>query len=137
MINVFTDGGSRGNPGQSAIGVYIIDKNNNVLSSFGKTIGVATNNTAEYTAVIEALNFISENKELFNKEESINFYLDSELVVSQINGLYKMKNPNLRMLLFKIREKEAEINCIIKYFHIPREKNKQADKLVNTALDNL
>lgn len=135
LINVFTDGGARGNPGEAAIGVYITDENKNQLAGFGKKIGLATNNVAEYSAVLEALSWISENKEKLGKLTGINFFLDSNLVCSQIRGLFKVKNAKLRDMLFMVRQKEQEINIPIFYEYIPREKNKQADLLVNQALD--
>lgn len=135
MINVFTDGGARGNPGLAAIGVYIADENNRRLCAFGKRIGTATNNIAEYRAVVEALSWIALHKKKEIKKSKINFFLDSKLVVSQITGIFKVKNSELRKLLFEVREKEAETKALIRYFYIPREKNKVADRLVNLALD--
>ena len=134
-LNIFTDGGARGNPGPAGIGVYIEDENGNEIAGIGKTIGVATNNAAEYKAVIEALSWVVNNKEDLSEDAVINFYLDSLLVCSQIKGLYKVKNPDLRGYLFKIRELEPEIKNSIFYSHIPREENKKADALVNKALD--
>lgn len=135
-LNVFTDGGARGNPGPSAIGVYITDQNDKEIAGFGKEIGIATNNVAEYKAVLEALSWIIENKESLEKNTKINFFLDSNLVCSQISGLFKVKNSKLRILLFSVRQKEAEIGIPIIYNYIPREQNKKADALVNIALDN-
>lgn len=135
-IYVYTDGGSRGNPGESAIGVHITDDQGNKLYGFGKCIGVTTNNVAEYTAVLEALAWLAGKKDTFPELVSISFFLDSQLVYSQIVGLYKIKNATLRNILFLIRVKEAEIHVPILYAHIPREKNKEADRLVNLALDN-
>lgn len=136
MLNVFTDGGARGNPGPAAIGVYITDDHNDKVHSFGKTIGIATNNVAEYKAVIEALAWIIEHlKREKEKHDKIHFFLDSQLVVSQLTGLFKIKNAHLRALLFEIRQKEIEINLPIVFSYIPREKNKKADALVNMALD--
>lgn len=134
-ISIYTDGGSRGNPGEAGIGVFIKDEKQ-ALAQIGKKIGIATNNVAEYAAVIEALSWILENREKLN-DSQINFFMDSQLIYSQIIGIYKIKNDNLRKLLFKIREKEAEIKLDINYNHIPREKNKEADALVNMALDNI
>ena len=134
-LNVFTDGGARGNPGPSAIGVYIEDANNKKISGFGKTIGIATNNVAEYKAVIEALTWIIENKKDLGEDAKINFFLDSRLVCSQIIGLFKVKNADLRNLLFDVRQREAQINFPIFYKHIPREQNTKADAFVNAALD--
>lgn len=136
-INIFTDGGSRGNPGQAGIGVYITDKNGKEIASIGKRIGLATNNVAEYKAVLEALLWILANKKTLGNNPKINFFLDSKLVYSQIAGLFKIKNPFLRTLLYEVREKEAQVKSRIFYNHIPREKNIKADEMVNKALDNL
>jgi ribonuclease HI len=135
VLNIFTDGGSRGNPGSSAFGVYIADQDNRKIVGFGKTIGIATNNVAEYSAVIAALNWIIENKKDYSKDVKVNFFMDSKLVCSQVIGLFKVKNANLRNLLFEVRDREAQINLPIYYKHIPREKNSMADALVNEALD--
>jgi len=134
FINVFTDGGARGNPGPAAIGVYITDSNNKKIAGFGKKIGTVTNNVAEYEAVVEALSWIIKNKKNLNITKAF-FFLDSLLVCSQITGLYKVKNSNLRRILFSVREKEVEVGMPIFYKHIPREQNKKADVLVNTVLD--
>lgn len=135
MIYVFTDGGARGNPGPAAIGVFITDEKKKVLFRFGKPIGIATNNVAEYRAVLAALSWLLENKEIVSKHKKIFFFLDSLLITSQINGLFKVKNTSLIELLFSVREKEAKIKNPITYSHVPREKNKDADALVNMALD--
>lgn len=135
IINVFTDGGARGNPGPSAIGVYIEDQSRKKIAGFGKTIGAATNNVAEYKAVIEALTWIIENKKELAETANIHFFLDSKLVCSQIIGIFKVKNADLRNLLFDVRNMEAQINLPIYYKYIPREQNKKADVLVNQALD--
>lgn len=136
-IKVFTDGGARGNPGPAAIGVYVADEKNKKIAGFGKTIGVATNNVAEYRAVIEALSWIIENKKDIAKTAKIHFFLDSKLVCSQIIGIFKVKDGNLRNLLFLVRDREAQINFSIFYKHIPREENTKADEFVNEALDRL
>ncbi len=134
MINVFTDGGARGNPGPAGIGVYITE-NGKEMFSLGKEIGETTNNVAEYTAVVEALSYLVSVKEKLENENTIHFFLDSELVCRQVNGIYKVKDSKLRDLLFVVRQKEGELGMPISYTHIPREKNKQADYLVNAALD--
>lgn len=135
ILNVFTDGGARGNPGPSAVGIYIADENNKKIAGFGKTIGTATNNVAEYKAVIEAFDWIIENKRSFSADAKIYFFMDSKLVCSQIIGLFKVKNADLRNLLFDVRDREAQIDLPIYYRHIPREQNTQADGFVNKALD--
>lgn len=134
-IKAYADGGARGNPGPAAIGGIIFDEKGNEITSFSETIGIATNNVAEYKAVIKILSLLIAYKEKIKDDATINLYLDSELVVSQINGLFKVKNQVLRNLLFSVREKEAELQRKVIYFHIPREQNKAADKLVNSALD--
>lgn len=135
ILNVFTDGGARGNPGPSAVGVYIADENNKKIAGFGKTIGTATNNVAEYKAVIEAFDWIIENKKLLLRNARINFFLDSKLVCCQIIGIFKVKNVTLKDLLLDVRDREGQINLQVFYRHIPREQNTKADAFVNAALD--
>lgn len=134
-LNIYTDGGSRGNPGAAAIGVYIENDLGAVLAAIGKAIGNGTNNVAEYRAILEGLDWIIENKTKMPNLTRINFLMDSNLAASQLNGVYKIKNANLRNLIFAAREKEALIGLPIYYSHIPREENKKADRLVNIALD--
>ncbi len=134
ILNIYTDGGSRGNPGPAALGVYITDENNEIVYRHGKRLGVATNNVAEYSAVVHALEWVNS---YVPKEpiERIRVFMDSQLVVSQLNGLYKVKHPMMRTLLFQVREQEGSLKIPISYTHIPREQNKQADAMVNQALD--
>lgn len=134
-INIYTDGGSRGNPGPAAIGVFI-ESGGKTLAEIGETIGETTNNFAEYSAVLRGLDFLLSSKDLLESTSNISFFMDSQLVSSQIKGTYKVKSSTLAELLLKIREKEAQIRIPIFYKFIPREKNKKADKLVNLALDN-
>jgi len=134
-INIYTDGGSRGNPGPAALGVYIEDSTKGPLAKIGKKLGVTTNNIAEYSAILEGLEWALVNKEK-SKITKITFYMDSLLAYSQISGLFKIKNEKLREMIFKIHILEAQIGLPIFYNHIPREKNKMADFMVNQALDN-
>jgi len=136
-IIIFTDGGSRGNPGEAAIGIFITNKNNEILAKIGKRIGVDTNNVAEYKAVIEALNWLLSNKGLASQYDSIKFYTDSQLVFSQLSGVFKVKNETIRNLVFTVNKKKEELGISISWEHIPRGKNHEADLLVNLALDNL
>lgn len=129
LIN--TDGGSRGNPGPGAIGIIIKNQEDSLLLEIGKTIGVCTNNEAEYTALIEAL---EKAKELGAK--TIEFKLDSELVVKQLKGEYKVKNDRILVLWTKAKTLEKSF-VKVTYLHIPRNQNKEADKMVNNALDGL
>ncbi|GIW64114.1 MAG: ribonuclease HI [Patescibacteria group bacterium] len=133
VLKVNTDGGAKGNPGPASIGVvfYI---NNKKIFQHHSPIGVATNNDAEYQALIFALNEIKKEKEkLVNKHkiEKIDFYSDSNLLVNQVNGLFKIKNGKIKEYVLKIKILEQEINLPIYYHHIPREKNQEADRLVN------
>jgi len=137
---IFTDGGSRGNPGPAAIGVVIkyqiANSKYQKIVEFGKRIGETTNNIAEYQAVIEALRWIKENYSIAQLFDcSIVFFLDSKLVVNQLNGLFKVKDAKIRELIIKIRELEQEVGGNVSYFLIPREKNKEADFLVNQVLN--
>jgi ribonuclease HI len=130
-LKIFTDGGARGNPGPAAIGFVVIDETSGTtIKAIGKIIGNSTNNVAEYTAVIEALKYLKTIP-----AESYDFLLDSQLVVNQINGKFKIKNINLRNLILEVKQLEQEIGGNLSYQLIPREKNFAADKLVNLALD--
>jgi len=134
---IHTDGGARGNPGPAAIGVVIEDeRDGKVVAEFGKTIGETTNNTAEYQAVIEALNFLlrPEMRER-GSVQSISFFLDSTLVCNQRNVLFKIKQPHLRELLMRVRVLEQQVGGQIQYAAVPREQNSRADFFVNQALD--
>lgn len=127
-LKIFTDGGARNNPGPAAIGVVIKDENNVILETYKKFIGTKTNNQAEYEAIIKALELAS------GKATYLECYLDSQLVVNQAKGLYKVKNAEIRELLLKLKSREASFKEI-HYNLIPREQNKEADRLVNEALD--
>ncbi|MFC1653688.1 ribonuclease HI family protein [Patescibacteria group bacterium] len=141
-LTIFSDGGSRGNPGPAAIG-YVIFNQNNLIHKEGKRIGEATNNVAEYMGVVEALRWIKNNREELpenykNKEHPlyIDFYLDSNLVVNQLSGKFKIKKQHLFELVKEVDGITKELNATIMYSHIPREKNAEADQLLNDALDS-
>jgi ribonuclease HI len=129
-----TDGGARGNPGPAGIGVVIADENQQIIGRHKQYIGEATNNVAEYKALILAL---TEAQRVSNLEPStlhLEIRMDSELIVRQMQGRYKIKEPTLKLLA-------GEVLILIKHFknvtfhHVPREQNKEADKLVNQAID--
>ncbi|MBI4050375.1 MAG: ribonuclease HI family protein [Candidatus Doudnabacteria bacterium] len=126
---IFTDGGARGNPGPAAYGVVIYDSKRKLLKKLGKYLGERTNNEAEYEGVIAGLEAA---RKMGAKE--IEFYLDSQLVVRQLKGIYKVKEPRLQALLLKVRNLETHFKTV-KCHHIPREKNKLADKLVNQSIE--
>ena len=135
-IVIFTDGGSRGNPGPAAIGVVIKDAAGNTIKSYGEAIGKATNNEAEYGAVVFAL---EKARALFGrkkiKEMGVELFMDSELVSKQLNGKYKLEEERLFAPFIKIFNLKMDFGEI-KFGSIPREKNREADRLVNQALDN-
>ncbi len=126
---IFTDGGARGNPGPAGIGVTISDQNGTVLTEFGEEIGETTNNVAEYTALLRALKAAAD----YNVD-SVDFFLDSELVVKQLNGEYKVKNAGLKGLHAAARELLGKYRKV-RIRHVPRAKNKVADRLANEAMD--
>lgn len=129
-FSLYTDGGARGNPGPAGIGAVIKD-GEKVIKKIKKYIGEATNNQAEYEALIFGL---SELKKMGGKELEVNCFLDSELVVKQLNLEYKVKNKELAPLFVKVWNlAQGFKRC--KFFHVYREQNKEADKLVNEALD--
>lgn len=136
-LTIFTDGGARGNPGPAGIGVVIKSETGQILDTISQTIGQTTNNVAEYQAVIGALEWLRNNltTKQFNNETIFQFYLDSKLVVNQLNGLFKTKENHLRELMLKVRGLEQEVGGNIIYAYVPREKNWEADVLVNKALD--
>ncbi len=129
---IYTDGGSLNNPGQAAY-AFVISFNGNIVQETGKAIGIATNNVAEFTGLIEAL----KSAKTYIKEkhiESIQVYSDSQLMVRQLNGEYKVKKSHLQEMILQIRILEKEIGLPIKYTHVLREKNTHADSLVKKAL---
>ncbi len=128
MLKIFCDGGSRGNPGPAACAYIIYDDAGNIRQKCGKYLGTATNNEAEYWAVLEALR----HPELAEGSH-LNFYLDSLLVVNQLNGLWKIKEPRLKELFLKVKELSSSLKVF--YSYIPREQNRPADALVNETLD--
>lgn len=133
QLIIYGDGGSRGNPGEAAYGFVIKSKDGEILYKEGKRIGIDTNNVAEYMAVLSALKYVEQEK--INPEE-IHFFLDSMLVVNQMTGNWKIKNERLRELLYSAKLIEKKLNCKVSFTAIPREKNKEADRMVNLALDN-
>jgi ribonuclease HI len=128
-MKIYTDGGARGNPGPAACGVVIKDEAGNLLGKFSKYLGETTNNQAEYQGVILAL----EEAAKMGAGE-IDFYLDSELVVNQLSQNYKVKDLGLQSLFVKVWNLSQKFKKIT-YQHIPREMNKEADRLVNQELD--
>ena len=126
---LYTDGASRGNPGEAGAGIALVDGSGNVLFEAKRYLGICTNNEAEYQALVLGL-----EETLKKKFRVVNVYLDSELVVRQMEGVYKIKNANLGRLA-------AEARKLLSFFegytirHVPRHLNKEADRLANEAID--
>lgn len=127
-LTIYTDGGARGNPGPAGIGV-VIWRGHDLVWRHGECIGHATNNQAEYRALICGL-----KKAKALKAEEVEFFLDSELVVKQARREFKIKDKDLGSLFVQVWNLVLGFKKVT-FHHIPREKNKEADKLVNQALD--
>jgi ribonuclease HI len=125
----YMDGGSRGNPGTAGYGVVVQDENGEPVASLSENLGIRTNNFAEYSALIGALRYA-----LANGYEGMRAYADSELMVRQINGVYKVKSSDLQPLF---REAKTLISKLKSFsiHHVPREQNSEADRLANLAMD--
>jgi ribonuclease HI len=134
VIKIYTDGGAIGNPGPAAF-AYIIYKDKKIVASHSERIGRTTNNLAEYTGLIKALEktkYLITNYQLLITHISV--YSDSRLMINQLNGYFKVKNAAIREYIFKIRTLENQINLPIVYRHILREQNRAADSLVKKTL---
>ncbi len=138
QIFINTDGGSRGNPGPAAIGIVFFDAEGKLIHSHKECIGKATNNEAEYRAIIKGLEILVKSKwflENNDPESKVICRLDSKLVVEQVNGNFKIKQPHIQKFIDQIKTILSDFHLNIQFVHIPREENKEADKLVNEALD--
>lgn len=134
-IIIYTDGGSRGNPGPAAVGYVILDAKGAILKAAGETLGRKTNNEAEYEAVIRALKKL---KALVGKEHTktmaVEIRADSELLVRQLNHEYKIESETVIPLFIQIWNLMLDFGGIV-FTHVPREQNREADRMVNQALD--
>lgn len=134
-FRIHTDGGARGNPGPAALGAVIEDENGNVVKEISEYIGGTTNNEAEYRAVITALKKL---KSLVGKTEvkknAVQVMTDSELLVKQMNGQYKIESANTQKFFLELWNLTIDFGKV-EFQHVPREQNKAADRLVNEALD--
>ncbi len=131
---IYTDGASRGNPGLASYGFSIQDGKGKILYQEGKHIGIATNNVAEYSAVLNAMEHVTKKFSKSNPE--VIFFMDSKLVVEQLSGRYKIKSPHLKTIIQKIQTLALGVGGIT-CNHVPREQNTIADGLANQALDSL
>ena len=128
-VTIFTDGGSRGNPGPAATGVVIYDTNGKELTAYGEFLGRQTNNFAEYSAIISALKTAHE----LGATEA-DCYLDSKLIVEQMNRNWKVKEPTIQKLFIQAWN-AAQVFKKVSFTHVRREKNTAADAQVNLVLD--
>jgi len=126
---LYTDGACRGNPGAGGAGAVITDNRENILWEGKRYLGHCTNNIAEYKALILGL-----EGALQNGYKNLEVYLDSELLARQVNGLYKVKNENLKELMRQVQALLASFDNI-QVKHVPRCRNEHADRLANLAID--
>ncbi len=132
-LDVFSDGGARGNPGPSAIAYIVLDEHEHVLERYSRRIGIKTNNQAEYEALIAAMRFASKLD-----PEEIAFHIDSELVAKHLKGQYRVKSPQLKPLWLEVQQMK-QVFKKVKFVHVLRSNRyiEQADEMVNAALDQV
>lgn len=135
FLTINTDGGSRGNPGPAASAAVIRNSDGEILEKLSKYLGHTTNNHAEYEGVLLALEYIDSNAEKFKEVTDLHFILDSELVVRQLMGIYKIKHPHIQELASRIKTLVLKSKRRVDFKHVLREYNKDADFLVNQELD--
>ena len=129
VVNLYTDGACRGNPGQGGAGAVLVDETGEIVATVRHSLGHCTNNIAEYKALIFGL-----EEALKKRYRRLNIFLDSELLVNQIKGSYKVKNENLKTLMSEVRKLLLYFDSY-KVEHIDRSLNHMADKLANEAID--
>lgn len=135
QVIVYTDGGSRGNPGIAGAGAYITDENGKELKEVSKFLGTKTNNWAEYEAVVIALEALKKMYGPKTKTLHVDMHMDSQLVARQLNGEYQIKEETLFPQFIKIWNMRVKDFPHITFSHVPREQNKDADRLANLAMD--
>lgn len=133
-IIIHTDGGSRGNPGPAASAFTVHTTNNEVLHEESRFLGNTTNNVAEYSALRMAMEWLLLNASKLGIQK-VDVLMDSELVVKQMKGEYKIKDANLSLIAVEIKRIERELLLSITYIHVRRSDNARADELVNKSLD--
>lgn len=134
-VIAYTDGGARSNPGPAGIGVHIVDASGKMLKEVKEYIGNSTNNFAEYQAVAKALQTIKVMYGKQTKDMQVELRMDSELVKKQLNGEYQIKEPGLVPMFIEIHNLRVSHFPNLTLTHVRREKNKEADRLVNEAID--
>ncbi len=131
---IYTDGGSRGNPGKAAFGVVIKSANSEFHKSYGEYMGIATNNEAEYSGVISGLHMLKNLLGGEAKHKEVEVRADSELLVRQMNGIYKVRNPRISKLFMEVWNAKSQFKTVV-FTHVRRAQNKEADAMVNKVLD--
>jgi ribonuclease HI len=134
-LKVFTDGASRGNPGEAGIGVIIYDDKDNVIKTWNEYLGKCTNNQAEYLAMLKSIELLKELKAT-HTIDFIEFHADSELMIKQLKLEYKVKDEGLKLLFKKAKNELDSLKIPHTIKHIERKLNKEADKLANQGIDN-
>ncbi len=129
---IFTDGGSRGNPGRAAGAFVVFSSQDDLIFEEGKFFGLKTNNEAEYLAVLESLKWLANNQQ---EVEAVNWYLDSKLVVEQLEGNWKTKDVRMQVLKDQCFKFLNQLHFPYRFYHIPRALNARADALLNQVLD--
>lgn len=129
MITIYTDGGSRGNPGPAGYGVHIVSPDGTTIAVLKGSLTHATNNIAEYEGLLAGLRWAIDHG-----EKEVRVRSDSELLVRQMRGEYRVKHPGLQPLYQEARRLIAEVGRVI-FEHVRREQNREADRLANLAMD--
>ncbi len=135
QFTIHADGGARGNPGPAGAGAVVRDGMGSIVASVSAYLGIRTNNYAEYEAVIRALEQVHALAHGKLAETAVAIKMDSELVVKQMNGVYKIKHPDMRAQAARLKELMAPLG-FISFSHVPRAQNADADALANEAMDN-
>ena len=133
-FTIYADGGSRGNPGPAGSGAIIRNESGETVATVSEYLGVSTNNVAEYTAVLRALEKLAAMLESTSKEADVEVRMDSMLVVRQMSGEWKIKHENMKPLAASTNEVIQRFRSV-SFVHVYREDNKDADKLANEAMD--
>lgn len=133
-FTIYADGGSRGNPGPAGSGAIIRNESGETVATVSEYIGVSTNNVAEYTAVLRALEKLAAMLESTSKEADVEVRMDSMLVVRQMSGEWKIKHENMKPLAASTNQVIQRFRSV-SFVHVYREDNKDADKLANAAMD--
>lgn len=135
VLYVFSDGGARGNPGPAGAGIVVLSGDKHVVATLSKPLGTMTNNQAEYWGVVFALEKLQELLDGGLITERVEYSLDSQLIVEQLAGNYKVKNAGLKPLYDRVKSLLSTLPVPVRFQHVPRRLNSHADQLANEAMD--